>query len=725
MSDEEMTRRDPVIEDPVIEENRQQLEQLIRKVWEKVEKDSKDGEYEQLQFFLETKGYNIVKEIESSRQSPAVASLHTSVHTPADDIPCERRLSRVLWKQSRGCSSLRALARGHKTITCSVKSRYPAYNNRITPFTVPVVRLNTKPASFSLPDFTTCIPVRKSYATEDSTVLTYIPYVEEETIDSFNAVGDANFDLYDTAEREHRMEFGPEHEQEEVNKKIDETIERCLTLELDQDQDQGLDERALKMILNAFAKVVDQPVEKLHGRYLHVVKDRAAKSSVVIDVSPADSGEENNDVGVDADVDVDHDARYLKGADSQRNMLCRRCYTYNCNHHGCMEKASLQLQYELAIQGQRERAAARTATSTEGSKETAADPFEHVTKLSVFHQTICKRMFLIFEGDISKMSMVMRAPKKLIEEYVKTQQFVVPVLELVGPLPKKSKLSVPYHSVRNYKSQWYSAINSEAIYPFFQPCVHDEPCSDETCSCVQNHVFCTLACAWGRRSPNFFRGCGCKGPCGNLCTCFKAKRDCDPDLCGRCETCSDPPLQLATRQTCRNDNIAMQRHRRVVVGKSPVAGFGLFARVVMEKGDYVGEYVGELITQEEGERRGRFYDMNNRSFLFNLTSDFVLDANRKGDKTRFINHSASPNCEARTLFSQGDYRLGFFATQHIEAQSELVFDYRYTDGMDNAPMAVSTQAVSWLQDETSESTTRKPARKRPPRKRPPTTTIKD
>jgi hypothetical protein len=68
-----MTRRDPVIEDPVIEENRQQLEQLIRKVWEKVEKDSKDGEYEQLQFFLETKGYNIVKEIESSRQSPAVA----------------------------------------------------------------------------------------------------------------------------------------------------------------------------------------------------------------------------------------------------------------------------------------------------------------------------------------------------------------------------------------------------------------------------------------------------------------------------------------------------------------------------------------------------------------------------------------------------------------------------------------------------------------------------
>jgi hypothetical protein len=158
-------------------------------------------------------------------------------------------------------------------------------------------------------------------------VLTYIPYVEEETIDSFNAVGDANFDLYDTAEREHRMEFGPEHEQEEVNKKIDETIERCLTLELDQDQDQGLDERALKMILNAFAKVVDQPVEKLHGRYLHVVKDRAAKSSVVIDVSPADSGEENNDVGVDADVDVDHDARYLKGADSQRNMLCRRCYT--------------------------------------------------------------------------------------------------------------------------------------------------------------------------------------------------------------------------------------------------------------------------------------------------------------------------------------------------------------------------------------------------------------
>jgi hypothetical protein len=37
---------------------------------------------------------------------------------------------------------------------------------------------------------------------------------------------------------------------------------------------------------------------------------------------------------------------------------------------------------------------------------------------------------------------------------------------------------------------------------------------------------------------------------------------------------------------------------------------------VLQIEDYIRDYVGELITQEEYERRGRFYDMQYRSFLF-------------------------------------------------------------------------------------------------------------
>ena len=38
----------------------------------------------------------------------------------------------------------------------------------------------------------------------------------------------------------------------------------------------------------------------------------------------------------------------------------------------------------------------------------------------------------------------------------------------------------------------------------------------------------------------------------------------------------------------------------------------------IKKGDYIGEYVGEVVSREEGERRGLIYDKRNLSYLFDL-----------------------------------------------------------------------------------------------------------
>lgn len=119
------------------------------------------------------------------------------------------------------------------------------------------------------------------------------------------------------------------------------------------------------------------------------------------------------------------------------------------------------------------------------------------------------------------------------------------------------------------------------------------------------------------------------------CTCFALKRECDPDICV-CTACSDPPSQLITSQRCQNDNILMRRERATLIARSDISGWGLFNKYPLKAGDFIGEYVGEAITQEEAERRGVLYDVKNQNYLFLAASDLVIDAMRKGNKMRFI-----------------------------------------------------------------------------------------
>lgn len=57
-----------------------------------------------------------------------------------------------------------------------------------------------------------------------------------------------------------------------------------------------------------------------------------------------------------------------------------------------------------------------------------------------------------------------------------------------------------------------------------------------------------------------------------------------------------------------------------------------------KRNDLIGEYTGELVGQAEADRRGTAYDRDGSSYLFNLDQDWVLDAHRRGNKLRFVNH---------------------------------------------------------------------------------------
>ena len=87
----------------------------------------------------------------------------------------------------------------------------------------------------------------------------------------------------------------------------------------------------------------------------------------------------------------------------------------------------------------------------------------------------------------------------------------------------------------------------------------------------------------------------------------------------------------------------------------------------------------QAISLNESERRGVIYDRKYLSFLFDLNSEWVIDAARFGNKTRFINHAESEknglNCAAQIVLVNGEHRIKFYALRDIQVGEELLFNY--------------------------------------------------
>ncbi|KAH0560042.1 hypothetical protein GP486_003436 [Trichoglossum hirsutum] len=219
----------------------------------------------------------------------------------------------------------------------------------------------------------------------------------------------------------------------------------------------------------------------------------------------------------------------------------------------------------------------------------------------------------------------------------------------------------------------------------FRPCNHEWPCAKGSrCDCVENEVVCEKTCRCPPECPRRWRGCSCLKGGAKVCStqsceCYKMNRECDPDLCGSCGAIEVlDPVNRYDDEICyrKCTNVALQRDRpkRTLIGASKLAGYGLFMGEPAKIGEFLGEYKGELISNDEAERRGVVYDVRGFSYLFNVNED----ANRAGNKFRFVNHSRlGENCAPRVVFANGVHRIGMYARRDLVVGEELYFNYNY------------------------------------------------
>ncbi|KAG9001244.1 Histone-lysine N-methyltransferase mes-4 [Tulasnella sp. JGI-2019a] len=127
--------------------------------------------------------------------------------------------------------------------------------------------------------------------------------------------------------------------------------------------------------------------------------------------------------------------------------------------------------------------------------------------------------------------------------------------------------------------------------------------------------------------------------------------------------------------------MAAKRYATRVVMKQYQWGpaWGLILEEPVKTGEFIDEYIGEIITDAEYKARLPIATYLGRNYFFSLDSTRTIDGARASNNTRYINHAAKAaeglNVDTSMRFVEGEPRLGFFARKKIKAGEELLFDY--------------------------------------------------
>nr|KYP66698.1 Histone-lysine N-methyltransferase SUVR5 [Cajanus cajan] len=125
-----------------------------------------------------------------------------------------------------------------------------------------------------------------------------------------------------------------------------------------------------------------------------------------------------------------------------------------------------------------------------------------------------------------------------------------------------------------------------------------------------------------------------------------------------------------------------------------VRGWAVRAGEAILRGTFVCEYIGEVLDMQEARDRHKRYGTEHCSYFYNIDArvndmsrliegqaQYVIDATKFGNVSRFINHSCSPNlANHQVLVDSMDCErahIGLYASRDIALGEELTYDFHY------------------------------------------------
>lgn len=145
------------------------------------------------------------------------------------------------------------------------------------------------------------------------------------------------------------------------------------------------------------------------------------------------------------------------------------------------------------------------------------------------------------------------------------------------------------------------------------------------------------------------------------------------DVC-ECKECFNKLVQFGPRDDLKIQHFAAK-------------GLGLVSTSHIKKGSFICEYVGEVLTKSEANRRDKNNQKNKKmNYIFCLneistdtstaTIQTFIDPSKKGNIGRYINHSCDANCDIiSTRVDSIIPKIAIFANREILPLTEITFSY--------------------------------------------------